>query len=379
MTQILLIDDDSIFRMTLSRRLRHQGYEVSTAADGKEGIEMAKQLRPALILCDWAMPESNGLKVCRAIKSDPDLSTIFFILLTAYGETSNRIQGFDTGADGFLSKPLNFHELNAYIRAGLRINQLTQDLTAQKQTLEVQLTEGADYVRSLLPSPIKEPPLHVDTRFIPSIQLGGDCFNFYQLDPDYWAIYLLDVSGHGIGAAMHSVSVLNLLRSQSLPRVNYYQPNHVLTALNEAFPMSDHNNRYFTIWYGVYNQTTRRLMYASAGHPPAVLISEQSSNNFETQQLGQPGLPIGFFPNINFKNGFCDVAEGSNLYVFSDGIYEIQQSNGEMWSLDAFISLLVDYRKRQSLSLDEVLKHITSLNADNSFSDDLSLLEIQFD
>ena len=379
MSQILIIDDDSMFRLTLSRQLKKQGYDVSMAVDGKEGIAKAKELRPALILCDWVMPESNGLQVCRAVKSDPELSTIFFILLTAHGETSNRIQGFDTGADGFLSKPLNFHELNAYVRAGLRINQLTQDLKAQKQTLEVQLTEGADYVRSLLPSPIKEPPLQIDTRFIPSIQLGGDCFNFYQLDPDYWAIYLLDVSGHGIGAAMHSVSVLNLLRSQSLPRVNYYQPNHVLQALNEAFPMSEHNNRYFTIWYGVYNQTTRRLMYASAGHPPAVLISGQSAAELTAQQLGQPGLPIGFFPDINVKNGFCDVAEGSTLYVFSDGIYEIQQPSGELWGLDDFIDLLVSYRQRQTRNLDEVLQTITTLNCEDSFSDDLSLLEIHFE
>ncbi len=391
MTQILIVDDDPTLRFVLTQKLQEEGYEVAAAPNGMEGVAQAQKLHPALVICDWMMPEMDGLAVCQQLKADPSLSTTFFILLTAHGETDKRIEGLEKGADGFLTKPINLPELNASVRAGLRLHQLTQDLQTknqileditqdlqtQKQALEVQLTEGADYVCSLLPSPITE-PMQVETRFIPSVQLGGDCFNYYQLDPDYWAIYLLDVSGHGIGAAMLSVSVLNLLRSQSLPRVNYYQPNDVLRALNETFQMTDHNDRYFTIWYGVYSQTKRRLIYSSAGHPPAVLISGKPNSTIKVKRLGVSGLPIGVFPEASFSNGFCDIEECSTLYIFSDGVYEIQRPDGELWSLNAFIDFLKMCRQTETSNLDRVLNHIQTLHEADRLDDDLSLLEINF-
>src|SRR6476469_8572973 len=272
MPRILVIDDDPVIRLVLTRNLQNQGYEVAIARNGEEGIELAEQMRPALIICDWMMPGRDGLEVCRQVKANSDLSTTFFILLTSRGEVEDRVRGLDSGADDFLSKPIEMNELKARVRAGLRLHQTTQDLQTQKQLLEAELAEAADYVRSLLPDPLSDFPA-INACFIPSRQLGGDCFDYFWLDPDYLAIYLLDVSGHGLGSALPSISVLNLLRSQSLPGVNFYLPDRVLSGLNETFQMSGHNERYFTIWYGVYNQTKRQLAYASAGHPPAILLS----------------------------------------------------------------------------------------------------------
>jgi phosphoserine phosphatase RsbU/P len=377
MSLILIIDDDPTTCMTLQRMLQGQGHDVATVRNGEEGVQLAKQLQPALIICDWMMPQIDGLEVCRQIKADPNLSTTFFVLLTSRNAVEDRVVGLDTGADDFLSKPIDMNELKARVRAGLRLRQVTQDLQLQKQRLEAELSEAAEYVRSLLPAPL-EGSVSIDSRFIPSTQLGGDSFDYYWLDPDYLAIYLLDVSGHGLGAALPSVSVLNLLRSQALDSINFYQPDAVLKALNEVFQMTEQHNRYFTIWYGVYNCHKRQLVYASAGHPPAVLLSKQGDGTIRYSQLTTPDIPIGIFPETKFVYDRCEIEPESTLYIFSDGVYEINQGDGNMLGLEAFIQLLTDGWQNNATDLESILRQIQTINSKSSFDDDLSLLQVNF-
>jgi sigma-B regulation protein RsbU (phosphoserine phosphatase) len=255
------------------------------------------------------------------------------------------------------------------------------DITKRKQAeaaLRAELAEAAEYVKSLLPSPVNE-PLSIKSKFISSQQLGGDCFDYYWLDQDHLAIYLLDVSGHGLGPALLSVSVLNVLRSRSL-NTNFYQPNAVLDALNEAFQMEKQRNMYFTIWYGVYNRVTRKLVYASAGHPPAVLLSNINTPSPQVQHLRTPGgLPIGMFPNVKYANAECQVEPGSTLYIYSDGIYEIKQPDGTIWSFDHFIEWLAESRRPDTLSLQHILDDLRALGSKDTFEDDVSLLQVTFD
>lgn len=272
MFKILIIDDDPIIQMVLSKTLQNQGYDVAVASNGREGIIQAQLLRPALIICDWIMPHLNGLEVCRQIKADPEFLTTFFILLTTRADVEELVKGLDAGADEFLSKSFEMNELKARVRAGLRLHQLNQALQSQKQALEAELASGlrlqqlnthlqtqkqtletlnqnlqtqkqileaelaeaANYVRSLLPEPLAG-VVTTEALFVRSAQLGGDCFDYYWLDQEHLAVYLLDVSGHGVGSALLSVSVLNVLRSQSLPHTNFYQPSQVLKALNDSF------------------------------------------------------------------------------------------------------------------------------------------------
>jgi sigma-B regulation protein RsbU (phosphoserine phosphatase) len=377
MLQILIIDDDYTVQLTLTRILEKQGYEVITASDGAEGMAQARRCRPALIICDWMMPRLNGLEVCRRLKADPTLSTTFFILLTSLGSVADRVKGLDAGADDFITKPIEQNELKARVRAGLRLHQLSHDLQLQKQILETEMAEAAEYVRSLLPPSMTE-PLTINTRFIPSRQLGGDCFDYYWLDSDNLAIYLLDTAGHGLRAALPSISVLNLLRSRTLAGLNYYQPSKVLEALNKVFQMNYQNDKYFTIWYGVYNHVNRQLIYASGGHPPAVLLSQKPTTTTEVRQLQTSGVPVGMFPDAKYVDDFCEIEEFSTLYIFSDGVYEIKQQNGKIWDLDAFVTLLRDCQDSRDCHLDQVLNYLMALNHKDAFEDDLSILQVTF-
>jgi len=378
MEQILIVDDDPAIQMLVKRTLVSQGYQVAVASDGLEGLAKAQELQPAMVICDWVMPRLNGLDVCRQIKAMPELSTTFFILLTSLGSVEDRVKGLDAGADDFLCKPIEMFELKARVRAGLRLHQLSSDLQKQKQLLETELAEAAEYVSSILPEPLHAPDLRIDMRFIPSRKLGGDSFDYVWLDRDRLAIYLLDVSGHGLRAALPSLAVINLLRSRKLLQVDYYQPSEVLRGLNDVFQMTQRNDKYFTIWYGVYDRRRQELTYASAGHPPALLLSQAADDSIEVEPLKTPGFPAGMFPDVVYDDAVCSIQSPSSLFLFSDGIYEICQADGEMWGLDQFTEELKHYQQIPDRNLDWIVSRARAVNTNAYFDDDVSLMQIDF-
>jgi sigma-B regulation protein RsbU (phosphoserine phosphatase) len=392
MVELLIIDDDLAIQQLLERILTKGGYSVSVVSDGEAGIIQAQKQHPALIICDWLMPNISGLEVCRTIKSLPELSTTFFILLTSLSSIEDRVQGLDAGADDFLFKPFQISELLARVRAGLRLHNLSQDLKEQKQLLEEQkqlleeqkqlleaeLKEAADYVGSILPEPFVHPNLSIDLRFIPSQQLGGDGFDYFWLDKNNLVIYLLDVAGHGLRAALPSISVINLLRSQKLNQVNYYQPSSVLRELNQVFQITTKNDKYFTIWYGVYNCSNRKLTYASAGHPPAILLEGLPQEKKLEKQLKTQGLPIGMFPNIEYIEESCIISSPGSLYIFSDGIYEVERENGIFLGIENFIPLLKAHQSQKNHDLDNLLKSLETHYHKTILDDDLSIIQVDF-
>ncbi|MEM8502560.1 MAG: SpoIIE family protein phosphatase [Cyanobacteria bacterium P01_D01_bin.1] len=414
LTDILLIDDDPFILQSLQRLLQKRGYRVETANDADSGIHKALHLAPSVIICDLLLPGgSSGVDICCQIKQNPQLATTAFLIMTSHTDLANRVEALEAGADDLLIKPIDTAELVARVNSGLRLHKLMQALKAQTRRLENELAEAATYVTSLLP---RDTPadarncISITSRFISSQELGGDCFDHYWLDPDYLVMYLLDVSGHGLGAALLSTSVLNVLRSQSLPGVDFHRPETVLKGLNEAFQMTEQNDKYFTIWYGVYNRVTHQLAYASAGHPPALLVASQdrstsrqseahhhtkaghqaeTSSGADTKsaiklhQLRTPGMPIGMMIESNYRSEKCTISIGSRLYIFSDGIYEIYPTRPSVGSsnlqlgLTGLVTILSDLETQQQLTIHSLIERVADFGGDQ-FEDDLSLLEINF-
>lgn len=374
MTQILVIDSDHETCQLLYRALTSAEHKVKIWKDDLDKLTFPKILMPTIVIVDWKLQnQTQRPTIWQELKENPALPPIFCLMLTSQNDFSECMQALGHGADDFLSKPINLEELQARIMAAKHILSLKKDLQLQKQLLETELSEAQAYVRSLLPNDLDE-KIPIKARFIPSRMLGGDCYDYYWLDPDYLAIYVLDVSGHGLGSALLSTSVLNLLRSQSLPNVNFYRPEKVLIALNETFQMNDQNEKYFTIWYGVYNRANRQLLYSSAGHPPGVLVSN-SEESQAVKCLKTSGFPIGMLPDVQYKWQRCYIPPESKLYLFSDGAYEIRQLDNTMMGLEDFVEILAQQVPEQTI--DDILSRVSSRAQSRSFSDDLSLLEIQ--
>jgi sigma-B regulation protein RsbU (phosphoserine phosphatase) len=244
--------------------------------------------------------------------------------------------------------------------------------------LNEQLSEAVEYVKTMLPQPIKEGPVRIDWKFIPSNSLGGDAFGYHWLDDDNIAIYLLDVSGHGVGAALLSVSVMNALRSETLLNTKFCEPEQVLTSLNNAFPGEQHNDMFFTIWYGVYNKSSQSLTYASGGHPPALLFDGTPSDKSDMFMLRTKNYVIGGMPDVVYKKGIQKVNNPSCLYIFSDGVYEIPRTDGSMWQFKEFSEFVQQPNIERQSDIERIFQHAKKINQFESFEDDFTILEIVF-
>lgn len=252
-----------------------------------------------------------------------------------------------------------------------------EQLLESRKKLSQEVEEAKQYVKSLLPAPL-EKPLRVDWRFIPSSELGGDAFGYDWLDASRFIFYLLDVTGHGVGAALLATSVLSVLRSRASFNINFANPKEVITALNKMFPMLDHNNRYFSMWYGVYDLQKRTLEYTCAGHPPALLITCEKSGAKKLRQLNRGGAVVGAFEPFDYESEIVPIESATDLLVFSDGAYEIQIQKGDMWRYQDFSNFLATCQSEKALDIEKLMSHLKSLKTSPEFEDDVSILHLDF-
>jgi PleD family two-component response regulator len=154
--KILVVDDHEDNIELLRARLEARGYEVYGANDGQEALDQVGQLCPDLILLDVMMPKMDGMEVVRRLKSNPNLPFIPVIMQTALDSTENKVEGLDAGADDYITKPINFAELEARVNSLLRIKTLQSDLAAREKELselndrlrQISLTDGLTQVEN---------------------------------------------------------------------------------------------------------------------------------------------------------------------------------------------------------------------------------------
>ncbi len=126
--KILVVEDEKDTLFILERLLLKNNYQVFTATNGQEALEMLKKMMPDVIIADWTMPIIDGIELCDIIKKDEKYKLIYFILLTARASLKDRVAGLDIGADDFLVKPVQNQEIMARIRSGIRIHNLQNEL-----------------------------------------------------------------------------------------------------------------------------------------------------------------------------------------------------------------------------------------------------------
>jgi serine phosphatase RsbU (regulator of sigma subunit) len=261
-------------------------------------------------------------------------------------------------------------------RHRLKAEQAVAVAEAAGAALTAELEQAARYVASLLPPPTRRGAVAADWLYRPSTGVGGDAFGYHWLDETRFTFYLLDVCGHGVGAALLATTVMNVIRAGTLSGADFAAPSSVLTALNDAFPMEAQNGMYFTIWYGVYDTSSRVLSFAAAGHHPAVLVAPRAP----PQMLQGKGLPIGCFERVVYPMFSVSVPTGARLYVFSDGLFEVEVGgHGTMLTFEEFVNIIMDWRDRHSTKdLTFVLETVQSIQGKPNFEDDCALIEFEF-
>jgi PAS domain S-box-containing protein len=252
-----------------------------------------------------------------------------------------------------------------------------QALQLSQKMISGQLADAASYVRSQLPVNLFD-SVRTDWRYLPSSALGGDALDFFWLNEDHMVIFLLDVVGHGVGSALLATSILHLLRQRALKDGDPLDPVSVLAALNRSFQMDEHGDKVFSLWYGVFDRVSGILRFATAGHPPALLISPRPGAEPDVTWLRGKGLWIGATATETFEGGSAIVAQDAELFVFSDGLYELSTPEGPMIGLEGFGQLLVNLHNSGGADLERVLTEVSRIHGSDQFEDDASILKVRF-
>ncbi len=381
--RVLMIDDQEIVGSAMKAMLEGEpGIEFHFCNAPKAALEMAIKIRPTVILQDLVMPDVDGLILVKIFRANPNTKDIPMVVLSSKEDAEIKYKAFQFGANDYMVKfpdklevvaRLRYHS-KAYVTL-IKKQDALRKLEASQTALKKELDEAAHYITSLLPKKISDKDVDTDWFFRSSTAVGGDCFGYHDLCEENLALFLIDVCGHGVGAALLSVTLMNVLRSQTLDRVDFSDPSQVLFALNNTFDMDNQNGMYFTIWYGVYNRKNRTLSYACGGHPPAILIDKSG----EKSLLHTPGMVIGGISNTHFETKNICVESGSRLFVFSDGVYEVSPADGgEMMSLEQFSSELARPAIRGRSKLESMFDFACAFQGSDSFADDFSIFEIDF-
>ncbi len=249
-----------------------------------------------------------------------------------------------------------------------------KELARAQQRLSTEIADAASYIESLLP-PRLNGCVRSDYRFITSSHLGGDLFGYQWISEHRLAVYLLDAMGHGVGSSLLAVTASDTIRRQTLQGADFNDPASVLKALNRAFPIEQNHNKFFTIWYGVYDTQSRELQYSSAGHHPSLLFEPDGS---KPCQLGSPAFMIGIDPDATFETGSARLPHRSRLYLFSDAAFEMTDRSGRMLGLEGLANELVDIVTCDDCRVEQALQKLVAFRGGEEFDDDLSLIELEF-
>ncbi len=248
------------------------------------------------------------------------------------------------------------------------------DRVALRLQLQTELDSAADYIRSILPKELHG-RVEASARYLPSSRLSGDCFDFRWIDDDHFMVYVIDVSGHGVEAALVSVSLHDVLSPGSLPTEMLFAPERVLTELNRRFMMEHHNHHYATIWYGIYQPSTGTLAYAGAGHPPALLFVPGVASPV---RLWPQARPVGMFEDTAFVEERVAVPAGSRMLLYSDGAFDFPLPGGGQFGLVEFVHVCAALSESAEWGIDELLGTLIGLSAGGEFKDDCSVIRLAF-
>ena len=381
---ILVVDDDKTNRSLLSIILKNAGYRVIEAEDGQDAIEKSLSAAVDLVLLDIMMPNMDGYEACRRMKEDPRTQDIPVIFLSAKSETRDKIMGLESGGADYVTKPFDKGEVLARVRSQLRIRSLTREVIEKQKHLDNDLKVAARIQQSLLPS--REVPgksnLKWAWRFKPCEEIGGDIFNILRLDEDHYAVYMLDVSGHGVPSALVTVSASQMLQPHTNILVRHdsegsgneiIAPVDVVNRLDHEYPM-ERFDKYFTLVYMLIDTERGLVTYSNAGHPPPLLIRTDGT----VKELEKGGPMIGLNGALPFEEEEIPLDPGDRIVLYTDGVIEYEKTDLEFYGEERFNAVI---KRSAGLSIDAlseaIMEDLMTFGEGAAPRDDITLLAIE--
>ena len=377
--KILVVDDEPdlepLMLQRMRRAIRSGEYEFVFAQNGVEALQkLSADPGIDMVLSDINMPQMDGLTLLEQIPSvNADIKSV---IISAYGDMKNIRTAMNRGAFDFVTKPVDFEDLQVTIARTLRHLEEWRDALSSRDQLVVlknELGVASQIQQSILPTHFgAHPEYEVFGYMDPARNVGGDFFDLIALDGGHVGVAVADVSDKGVPAALFMMSSRTLLKGAAIGCTN---PAEVLTMVNTLLHEDNETMMFVTIFYAEYDPATGELQYANGGHNAPLVVHADGSS--ELLPL-TGGVAIGLVPGIEYEQASYEVKKGDTVIFYTDGITEAMNESDEEFGIEPVQAL---FAASPPLGAEEathrVFNAIREFAGDTPQSDDITCVTIR--
>ena len=377
--KILVVDDEPdmepLVLQRMRRHIRSGRYSFVFAQNGVEALEVLnKDSDIDMVVSDINMPRMDGLTLLSQIAQlNPDLRAV---IVSAYGDMKNIRTAMNRGAFDFVTKPLDFDDLQVTIERTLENMKAWKEALSSRDklvSLQRELDVASQMQQSILPTQFPSgDDFETFGSMDPARNVGGDFFDVVQLDGGRIGLAIADVSDKGVPAALFMMSSRTLLKGSA---IGLSEPGKVLQEVNDLLADDNESAMFVTVLYAVYDPPTGRLSYANGGHNlPVIFHADGSSTVLPYTQ----GLALAVLSGFDFEEGEVTLAPGDTLVLYTDGVSEAMDIEKEEFGMERLRAVFAGGQPESAETANEaVFAAVREFVGDAPQSDDITCLTLK--
>ncbi len=368
-----IVDDDPVNLQVLENHLQNYHYDVVKSMDGPGALEeISRGNIPDLMLLDIMMPKMSGYEVSKALRERYSMFDLPIMMLTAKTRIDDMVTGFNVGANDYLTKPFDKNELLSRVKTlvtlkmavseNKRLFSIDKEFEVARKILQTAIPEGMPAVSNL----------DISVKYIPMESVGGDFYDFHVIDDNRLGVFISDVSGHGVAAALIASMVkivFSIVEQYADKPVDLlYDINHIL--------MGNIGTNFLTASYFYVDMKAYTLKYARAGHEPLVIFNR---NTGKYNKYLPKGRAIGLMGIGTADLLEISIEPGDRIFMYTDGI--IEAMNPDSREMYGSKRLMETIKNNSRLSAQELTDHILGqmfkwTGRSKSLDDDFTLVVV---
>jgi phosphoserine phosphatase RsbU/P len=348
MNKILIVDSFTETLELLAQCISTNKNEVITSNNGANALIKSQVFLPDLIILDTNLPDTSAFDLCKKIKTSKETKYILILMVSVNPSKDILLRSIESGADDFMEKSFVPLILLAKVNSLLQIKRLSNqlklkysELEEKNNILDFQLKMGQQVQQSLISEvDFKFNNAHFVSKYLPALYIGGDFYNFVQLNDDCIAVVIGDVSGHGVSAALIT-AMLNMMFSNLVYK--YSDPKELMYFINKSFCTTFKQNItgiYACVFYAIIDTKNHEIHYSNAGQTLPILLNKLDGT---TKELYASGIPIGLMQDSTYTVNSCKYHTGDTLFFYTDGLCDSFYKNSNSDFLNKLKNLLLEY------------------------------------
>jgi len=370
--RILIVDDAKPNIDILVEALKND-YKLSVALSGEMALQVAAKMPPDLVLLDIMMPGLDGYEVCRRFRKTPEMADVPVIFLSSLDEAQKKAQGFEAGANDYVTKPFEALEVQARVRSLLKAKAYSDSV---KEQLAADLRVAHDIQMGMIPQDFTrlEKGFGVELAAVlePTREVGGDLYCAFAADSERLVLVMGDVSGKGIPASLFMVRASTLVR---LLGRQIREPERILATLNDELEADNPSGMFVTVICVIYERATRRLTLSNGGQCRPVLLRRGQPPAWAFPKLG---TALGLEPGMDFEQSAMTLEPGDTLVLYTDGVTEAFNAQDECYGDDRLLAELgAPAEKNAQTVTASLLQSVRAFANGTPQSDDIAALVLR--